>query len=313
MEWKEAFMTAPAVPPIVDRETWLRERESLLVREKAHTREGDAIAAARRRMPMVEVDAAAVLVGESGPTTLLDVFEGRDELVAYKHMWHPGQPIEGQCEGCTLRVWSFQDACYLHARGVSFAVLCEGPWEEVRPFREFMGYPVPWYSVADVDDPAVAGGLSDDRGLISCYLRVDDRVFLTNEAIHRGAEAMMPALKLLDMTVHGRGEAWEDSPEGWPQGPTSAIWRTDGRPTAQWTRPGATPVGAPASLRRRSSWSCTRSGRSWASRLCPPRWSASAARWSAAASAPSPTRCAGSRSRSRAPKFRTPRSSWRRQ
>jgi predicted dithiol-disulfide oxidoreductase (DUF899 family) len=213
-------VTSPAVPPIVDRETWQRQREALLVREKAHTREGDAIAAARRRLPMTEVDAGTVLVGDQGPTRLVDVFEGRDQLVAYKHMWHPGEPIEDQCPGCTLSVWSFQDACYLHAAGVSFAVFCEGQWEEVRPFRDFMGYPVPWYSVHGVDDIAVAGGLTDSRGLISCYLRVDDRVFLTGEVVNRGVEAIMPSLKLLDMTVYGRQEEWEDSPPGWPQHPT---------------------------------------------------------------------------------------------
>ena len=237
-------MTSPALPPIVDRDTWSRERAKLLAREKAHTREGDAIAAARRRTPMTEVDATAELVGDNGPRTLLDVFEGRDQLVAYKHMWHPGRPIEGQCEGCTLSIWGFQDASYLHARGVSFAVLCEGPWDEVAPFRQFMGYTLPWYSVAGVDDPAVAGGLSDERGLISCYLRVGDRVFLTSETTHRGVEAIIPSLKLLDLTAYGRQEVWEDSPDGWPQGPTYAFWRTDGRPTAQWSRPGATPVRA---------------------------------------------------------------------
>jgi predicted dithiol-disulfide oxidoreductase (DUF899 family) len=243
-------MTPPAVPPTVDRETWRRERGKLLVREKAHTREGDAIAAARRRLPMTEVDADALVVGESGPTRLLEVFEGRDQLVVYKHMWHLGEPIEGQCEGCTLSIWNFHDACYLHACGVSFAVFCEGPWEAVRPFRDFMGYHVPWYSVVGVDDPAVAGGLSDSRGLISCYLCVGDRVFLTFETIHRGVEAIIPSIKLLDMTVYGRQEVWEDSPEGWPQGPTYAFWRTDGRPTAQWTRPGVTSLDTPAEHHR---------------------------------------------------------------
>lgn len=239
-------MVPPATPPIVDRATWRLEQGRLRAAEKAHTRDGDAIAAARRRLPMTEADAAAKLVGEIGPTTLLDVFGGRDLLVAYKHMWHPGKPNEQQCEGCTLSIWNFQDACYLHARGVSFAVFCEGPWDEVVPFREFMGYTLPWYSVDGVEDPAVAGGVSDDdRGLISCYLRIGDRVFLTSETTLRGVEAIMPSLKLLDMTVYGRQEAWEDSPEGWPQGPTFAIWRKDGRPTAQWTRPGATSVGTP--------------------------------------------------------------------
>lgn len=236
-------MTSLPLPPNVDREAWQRERAVLLTREKAHTREGDAIAAARRRLPMTEVDASALVVGDDGPIPLLDVFAGRDQLIAYKHMWHLGEPIEGQCEGCTLSMWAFQDASYLHAAGVSFAVFCEGPWEDVRPFRDFMGYTLPWYSVASAEDPAVAAGLVDDRGLISCYLRVEDKVYLTNEVVHRGVEAIMTSLKLLDMTVYGRQEQWEDSPEGWPQGPTYRIWRSDGRPTAQWSRPGAMPVG----------------------------------------------------------------------
>ncbi len=234
-----------ATPPIVDRDAWVAERSALLAREKAHTREGDAIAAARRRLPMTEVDAGAVLVGPDGPTPFRDLFDGRDQLVAYKHMWHPGQPIEGQCEGCTLSVWNLQDTAYLAARGVSFAVLCEGPWDEVAPFVDFMGYTLPWYSAHGVADPAVGAGLVDDRGLISSYLRVDDRVFLTGEVVIRGVEAIMASLKLLDLTVYGRQETWEDSPEGWPQadGP-GGWWRQDGRPVAQWTRPGAAPVDA---------------------------------------------------------------------
>src|SRR5918992_1328382 len=88
----------PAMPPVVDRATWQAEIDALRVREKAHTREGDAIAAARRRLPMVEVDAAITLTGENGPVTLLEVFEGREQLVAYYHMWHTGHPTPEQCE-----------------------------------------------------------------------------------------------------------------------------------------------------------------------------------------------------------------------
>jgi predicted dithiol-disulfide oxidoreductase (DUF899 family) len=235
-----------AVPNVVDAETWQRARRDLLVREKAHTREGDAIAAARRRLPMTEVSATAELAGPNGPVPLVDVFEGRDQLVVYKHMWHLGKPIEDQCEGCTLSIWNIHDVSYLHNRGVSFAVFCEGPWDEVGPFVDFMGYSVPWYSMYGVTDQGVAGGYSDDRGLISCYLRVGDRVFLTNEVVFRGVEAITPMLALLDMTVYGRQETWEESPEGWPQdhpsGGGDGWWRKDGRPVAQWTRPGATPV-----------------------------------------------------------------------
>ena len=230
--------TTPA-PPVVDRDTWLREREALLVREKAHTREGDAIAAARRRLPMTEI-APRPLIGAQGPTPFQDIFDGRDQLVVYKHMWHLGKPFEDQCEGCTATIWDFHDAAYLRARGISFAVLGEGPYDEMAPFREFMGYTHPWYSTYGVDDPAFAGG-----GVIACYLRRGDRYFLTYETTGRGVEAIMSSHKLLDMTAYGRQETWEDSPEGWPQEPTYTRWRQDGRPVPQWTRPGAGPVSAP--------------------------------------------------------------------
>ena len=91
----------PGRPPIVDLDTWQAARDELLIREKAHTREGDAIAAARRRLPMVEVDAAIPLIGENGPVTLLETFEGRQQLIAYYHMWYRGRPAAEQCEGCT--------------------------------------------------------------------------------------------------------------------------------------------------------------------------------------------------------------------
>jgi len=97
-------------PKIVDRSTFQGELDALRAREKAHTREGDAIAAARRGLPMVEVDGAAPLIGERGAVTLLDVFEGRRMLIAYYFMWHTGRPAPEQCEGCTF---------YIHRRSAN--------------------------------------------------------------------------------------------------------------------------------------------------------------------------------------------------
>ena len=116
----------PGRPPVVDLATWQAARDELLVREKAHTREGDAIAAARRRLPMVEFDPTVEVVGPDGPVPFLDLFQGRDELVVYKHMWWDGAPHQGQCEGCTTTAWDLKDAVYLNARGVSFAILTSG-------------------------------------------------------------------------------------------------------------------------------------------------------------------------------------------
>lgn len=234
-------MPAP-VPPVVDRAAWEAAYEALLVEEKAHTHAGDALAAKRRRMPMVEIPVVDV-VGPDGPVSLLELFEGRDQLVVYKHMAHVGEPIENQCEGCTFCVYAVHEPSYLHARGISFAVLFEGPWDLARELRDFMGYTVPWYSVADVDDPV----LGTDFGEWLWLLRRDDRVYLTYRVTGRGTEAMMASMQLIDRSVYGRGERWEDSPEGWPQ-PTGpgGFWRVAGRPTPQWSRPGATPVHAHA-------------------------------------------------------------------
>jgi len=230
----------PGRPPVVDLAAWQAARDELLVREKAHTREGDAIAAARRRLPMVELDGTVEVVGPDGPVPFLDLFGGRDELVVYKHMWYDGAPHQGQCEGCTTTAWHLKDAAYLEARGVSFAILTTGRWDEVASYVEFMGYTQPWYSVRDVAAP-VGGSM----GFITCFLRDGDRAFLTYSTTGRG--------NLLDMTPYGRGEAWEDDPEGWPEGRDPCwFWRSDAdgnatwgptsRPVPQWTRPGATPV-----------------------------------------------------------------------
>ncbi|MBO3087151.1 DUF899 family protein [Cellulomonas dongxiuzhuiae] len=242
--------TAPASgrPPVVDLATWQAARDELLVREKAHTRAGDALAAARRRLPMVEVDGGVEVVGAQGPVPFLDLFEGRDELLVYQHMWHDGAPHQGQCEGCTVTAWQQKDAVYLHARGVSFAILTTGRWDEVAPYLDFMGYTQPWYSVRDVAPP-----IGGDMGRLTCFLRDGDRAYLTYTTTGRGTEVAGPSFALLDLTPYGRGEAWQENPEGWPEGNGPCwYWRTDaegeatwgptGRPVPQWTRAGARPV-----------------------------------------------------------------------
>jgi predicted dithiol-disulfide oxidoreductase (DUF899 family) len=225
-----------AQPPVADRATFQTELDRLRVREKAHTREGDAIAAARRRLPMVEVDRQTPLIGANGPVPLIDIFDGRSQLIAYFHMWHPGRRAGEQCEGCTFNTSHITELAYLHSRDVSYAVFCEGPYEEASRYREFMAYPVPWYSVP----PDSVDRLIADRyfGILVCYLRDGDQVFETYWTSGRGDEVMAPSYGLLDRTVYGRQELWEDSPEGWPQrwGSQGGQFRLDGRPTAQWSR-----------------------------------------------------------------------------
>ena len=110
------------------------------MREKAHTREGDAIAATRRRLPMVEVSASTPLIGERGPVTQLDTFEGRRLLIAYCFMWNTGKPALEQCEGCTWVTSQVRELCYIHARDVAYATFCQGPYDESARHREFMGW-----------------------------------------------------------------------------------------------------------------------------------------------------------------------------
>src|SRR4051794_36125816 len=118
-----------ALPPVVDRAPWQAELDALRAREKAHMRASDELAAARRRLPMVEVDASTSLIGPDGPTTLLDAFEGRSQLIAYYFMWYAGQPAEDQCEGCTLYAGQVRELAFLHSRDVTYATFCQGPYE----------------------------------------------------------------------------------------------------------------------------------------------------------------------------------------
>src|SRR5579859_4239672 len=162
-----------ALPAVVNRATWQAELDKLRVREKAHTRAGDAIAAARRRLPMVEVNPTIQLLGPHGPVTLLEVFEGRQQLIVYFHMWHTGQPASDQCEGCTFSNGQVRELSYLHSRDVTYATFCEGPYEESIRYRDFMGWTVPWYSVPqDAVDQLVA-----DRHfcILVSYLRDGDQ------------------------------------------------------------------------------------------------------------------------------------------
>lgn len=215
-------------PAVVDRSTWNAELRALTEREKALTREGDAISAVRRRLPMTPVEPARI-VSEKGLVPFVDAFEGRRMLIAYTFMWNHGRPFEEQCMGCTFSMSQLPAQTYFSQRDVTIAVLSEGPWQEIASYRKFMGWDHPWYSTSTaLDHPAVAG-----EQHLRCYLRQGHDVYLTYESTARGTEVMDPVLGLLDRTVCGRQETWEDSPPGWPQSPTGQWWLRDGRPAAQ--------------------------------------------------------------------------------
>jgi predicted dithiol-disulfide oxidoreductase (DUF899 family) len=187
---------------------------------------------------MVEVPADATVVGAAGPVPILDVFEGRRLLVAYFHMWHDGNPWPGQCEGCTFCASQMQRPEYLNSRDITLAVLCEGTYEESRPYADFLRCVTPWYSARDSSLVAGRG-----FGFLAFYIRDDEgRVFETYWTTDRGVEAILWSYALMDRTVFGRQEAWEDSPQRWPRVPEGEHpWRVGGRPTAQWAVAERTP------------------------------------------------------------------------
>jgi predicted dithiol-disulfide oxidoreductase (DUF899 family) len=229
--------TEIGVPTVVDRAIFQADLDAVRVREKAHTREADAIAAARRRLPMVEVDGTTRLVGEHGPVRLFDVFEGRRQLIAYYFMWHTGRPAAEQCEGCTWVTTQVAELSYLHSRDITYAVFCQGPYDESVRYRDFMGWAMPWYSAQGSLD-ALLSGRRPGTMYLMCYLQDSDRVFETYWTTGRGVEVMDYSYALMDLTVYGRQEQWEDSPPEWPQPiqVDGSNTRTNGRPTAQWSR-----------------------------------------------------------------------------
>jgi predicted dithiol-disulfide oxidoreductase (DUF899 family) len=239
---------AASMPAVVDRATFQAELDKLRVREKAHTHEGDAIAAARRRLPMVEVDGTTPLIGPDGPITLLEAFEGRGLLIAYYFMWNPGRAAAEQCEGCTWYTTQVAELSHFHSRDITYAVFCQGPYDESVRYHDFMGWDLPWYSAQDSLGTLLAPPKRAGMMHLVCYVRDGDRVFETYWTTIRGVEAMDYSYALMDLTVYGRQEAWEDSPPGWPQQcsntrthagspawPPVSVW-PGGRPIAQWSR-----------------------------------------------------------------------------
>jgi predicted dithiol-disulfide oxidoreductase (DUF899 family) len=194
---------------------------------------------------MVEVDGATPLIGERGTVTLLDAFEGRRMLIAYYFMWHTGRPAPEQCEGCTWVTTQVTELSYLHSRDITYAVFCQGPYDESVRYRDFMAWDIPWYSARGSLDALLTGRRAGTMYLV-CYLRHDDKVFETYWTTHRGVEAMDYSYALMDLTVYGRQERWGDSLPGWPQRCTytrtssgSPTWQPvwpGGRSIAQWSR-----------------------------------------------------------------------------
>ena len=241
-------------PPIVSQQEWEAARQQLLVKEKAFTRSRDALAAERRRMPWLAVDKKYEFDGPKGKVSLLDLFEGRRQLIVYRAFFEPGVfgwP-EHACRGCSLGADQVAHLAHLNARDTTLAYASRAPQADIARLKARMGWEMPWYTMTDSFDADF--GVDEWHGH-NVFFRDGEQVFRTYFINNRGDEAMGTTWSYLDITPLGRQETWEDSPEGYPQTPPYKWWNwhdnydAEASPDPKWvdiiTDPqGAAPEGA---------------------------------------------------------------------
>jgi predicted dithiol-disulfide oxidoreductase (DUF899 family) len=210
-------------PPVVSPQEWEAAREQLLVKEKAMTRARDALAAERRRMPWTAVEQEYVFEGPGGTMSLLDLFEGRRQLIVYRAFFEPG--VFGwpdhACRGCSLGADQVAHLAHLNARDTTLVYASRAPQADIARLKARMGWEMPWYTITDRFDADF--GVDEWHGH-NVFIRDGDRIFRTYFINNRGDEAMGTTWSYLDLTPLGRQESWEDSPEGYPQTPTYKWW-----------------------------------------------------------------------------------------
>jgi predicted dithiol-disulfide oxidoreductase (DUF899 family) len=221
------------LPPVVSPAEWQAAHEALLAKEKESTHARDALAAERRRLPMARIDKDYVFDGPNGKATLLDLFEGRSQLLLYHFMFGPNQ--EQGCDGCSMFVDQIGHLAHLHARDTSFALVSRAPIAKIETYRERMGWAIPWFSSFDSDFNVDFGVgpetpqpdvYQDGESFgLSVFVRDGASVFRTYFTTHRGVEALGSVWTFLDLTPLGRQENWEDSPPGYPQSKPYEWWR----------------------------------------------------------------------------------------
>jgi len=224
-------------PPIVSQHEWLGERKKLLTHEKELTRHKDRVNAERRRLPMVKVTKPYSFEGPEGTVGLLDLFEGKRQLIVHHFMFGPDW--EAGCPGCTGHVNAIGDLSSLAKRDTRYVIVSRAPLAKLEAYKKLKGWSHPWYSSDDGDfnfdfNVSFRGGEAnpeynyaprgrDDEGEgpgMSVFFRIGDDVYHTYSVYARGLEAITDSYDFLDLTPYGRQEEFEDSPPGWPQNPT---------------------------------------------------------------------------------------------
>ena len=221
------------LPPVVTRQQWESAVEKLRAKEKKATRARDALAAERRRLPMLRIEKDYVLEGPGGQARLADLFEGRRQLLLYHFMLGPSQEVG--CDGCSMVLDQICHLAHLHARDTSFAAVSRAPIVKIEAYRQRMGWTIPWYSSFETDfnhdlgvgpkTPQVGKHQEGETFALSAFFRDGDTIYRNYYTKRRGVEPIGPVWTLLDLTLLGRQEEWEDSPEGYPQTPPYTWWR----------------------------------------------------------------------------------------
>jgi predicted dithiol-disulfide oxidoreductase (DUF899 family) len=234
-EGREAMKT----PPVVSPQEWEAARLQLLEKEKALTRARDAMAAERRRMPWMLIEKKYEFEGPKGRVSLLDLFEGRPQLVLYRAFFEPGVfgwP-EHACRGCSLGADQVSHLSHLNVRDTTLAYASRAPQKDIERLKERMGWEIPWYTMTDSFDKDF--GVDQWHGH-NVFFRDGDKIYRTYFINNRGDEAMGSVWSYLDLTPLGRQEKWEDSPEGYPQSDPYKWWNwhdnynAESAPNAKW-------------------------------------------------------------------------------
>jgi predicted dithiol-disulfide oxidoreductase (DUF899 family) len=236
---REGGQPAMHTPAIVSPQAWEAARQQLLVKEKALTRARDALAADRRRMPWLAVEKQYAFEGPHGTASLLDMFDGRRQLIIYRAFFEPG--VFGwpdhACRGCSMVADQVAHVAHLNARDTTLAFVSRAPQAAIARLKARMGWEMPWFTITDSFD---ADFDVDEWHGTNVFFRKGDRVFRTYFVNNRGDEAMGSTWSYLDVTPLGRQEIWEDSPEGYPQTPPYKWWNwhdnyaADAAPDPKW-------------------------------------------------------------------------------
>ena len=211
-------------PPIVSPQEWEAARQLLLVKEKALTRARDALAAERRRMPWLAVEKEYEFDGPEGTASLLDLFDGRRQLIVYRAFFEPGVSgwPEHACIGCSMVADQVAHPAHLNARDTTLLFASRAPQKDIQRLKTRMGWElIPWYTIMDEFDKDF--GVDEWHGT-NAFIRGGDSVFRTYFINSRGDEQMGSTWNYLDITALGRQETWEDSPEDYPRTPPYKWW-----------------------------------------------------------------------------------------